>query len=223
MILLLGDIHGDISVLKSAIQKAEEVEATCLIQVGDFGMFRHNGLDTGFHRVCRSAKIPVYFIDGNHDDCFRWTQLTEVTQIWDDANLFYVPRGAVMEIDGRTIAFMGGAGSIDKHTRLREGWHWDEKENISPEEVLRLMDNVKGKTIDMFLTHCPPNSVIEEHFDPAQKLWFGVDIDWKDHNQDVIENAWKALDFPMIYSGHMHRSVVGDSYRILDINELVGV
>jgi len=186
-------------------------------------LFQRNGIDTGFHRICKQAKVPVYFIDGNHDDCSRWTELTEVTRIWDDANLFYVPRGTVMEIDGRTIAFMGGAGSIDKHTRLRNGWHWDEKENISPEEVLRLMDNVKGKTLDMLLTHCPPNSVIEEHFDPRQKLWFGVDLDWKDHNQDIIENIWKALDFPMIYSGHMHRRVVGDSHRILDINELVEV
>jgi predicted phosphodiesterase len=223
MILLLGDIHGDFFVLKDAIEKAEKVEATCLIQVGDFGLFQRNGIDTGFHRICKQAKVPVYFIDGNHDDCSRWTELTEVTRIWDDANLFYVPRGTVMEIDGRTIAFMGGAGSIDKHTRLRNGWHWDEKENISPEEVLRLMDNVKGKTLDMLLTHCPPNSVIEEHFDPRQKLWFGVDLDWKDHNQDIIENIWKALDFPMIYSGHMHRRVVGDSHRILDINELVEV
>lgn len=223
MILLLGDIHGDIGVLHDAIQKAEEVGAAALIQIGDFGLFERNGIDLGFHRVTKNAKLPVYFIEGNHDDCKRWVQKTEVTRIYNDANLFYIPRGTVMEIDGRTLAFLGGAGSIDKAYRLRYGMHWDEQENISPEEVLRLLDNAKGKKIDMLITHCPPNSVIEEHFDPRQKLMFGVDIDWKDHNQDIIEHVWKALDYPYVYSGHMHRKVVGQTYRILNINELLAV
>jgi hypothetical protein len=129
----------------------------------------------------------------------------------------------VMEIDNRTIAFMGGAASIDKEYRLRNHWHWDERENISPYEVLRMMDNAKDKHIDLFITHCPPNSVINEHFDPRGKLQFGVGLDWHDHNQDIIENIWHAIGTPNIYSGHMHRTVEGMTYRILDINELLAV
>lgn len=221
MILLLGDIHGDIGVLRDAIEKAEQAGATALIQVGDFGMFNRNGIDAGFRLVCSKANIPVYFIEGNHDDCQKWVQYEEVTRIWDDANLFYIPRGTVMELDGKMLAFMGGAGSIDKEMRLRYGWHWDDKENIAPHEALRLLQNAEGKKIDALITHCPPNTVIEEHFDPRGKLMFGVGLDWHDHNQDVIEHIWKALGHPYNYSGHMHRSVVGMTFRILDINELV--
>lgn len=218
MIALLGDIHGNAVRLASAITHAQETGATALVQLGDFGMFPKS--EQSFKRACAHATIPVYFIDGNHDDCQRWVQYQDVFQIWEDTNLFYVPRGAVMELDGRIIAFMGGAGSIDKNRRLREGWHWDENENISPDEVLRLLENTNGKNVDLFLTHCPPNSVIDTHFDPRNKLWFGVGIDWKDHNQDIIENLWKAMGFPYIYSGHMHRSVEGMTYRILDIDEI---
>jgi len=223
MICILGDIHGDVRELRNAIAEAEDSGAVALIQVGDFGLMQHSGNDAGFHRVCKEAKLPVYFICGNHDDCTRWTELSEVTRIWDDANLFYIPRGMVMEIDNRTIAFMGGAASIDKNIRLQEGWHWDEKENISPYEVLRMMDNAKDKHIDLFITHCPPHSVIEEHFDPRTKLQFDVGLDWHDHNQDIIENIWHAIGTPMIYSGHMHRKVEGMTYRILNINELLAV
>jgi predicted MPP superfamily phosphohydrolase len=223
MILLLGDIHGDIGVLKYAIDGAVRRGATALIQVGDFGLFPRDGMYEGFRRVCKASTLPIYFIDGNHDDCTRWSAYTDVTQIWHDAPLFYVPRGTIMELDGKTLAFMGGAGSIDKEMRLQYGWHWDNKENISPEEVLRLLDNAQGKSIDAFITHCPPNSVIEEHFDPRNKLRFGVPLDWHDHNQDIIEHAWKALGYPMIYSGHMHRSVIGTMYRILDINETLEI
>ena len=219
-ILLLGDIHGDYNILAKALAVAKDTGATAVIQVGDFGLFPHN--EQKFYQVCQ-YDIPTYFICGNHDDCTRWTALTEVTRIWDDANLFYIPRGTVMNIDNRTIAFMGGAASIDKDYRLRNGWHWDEKENISPYEVLRMMDNAKNKNIDMFITHCPPNSVINEHFDSKGKLMFGVGLDWHDHNQDIIENIWHGIGTPMIYSGHMHRKVEGMTYRILDIDELLEV
>ena len=219
-ILLLGDIHGDYNILANALAVAKDAGATAVIQVGDFGLFPHN--EQKFYQVCQ-YDIPTYFICGNHDDCTRWTALSGVTRIWEDANLFYIARGTVMKIDNRTIAFMGGAASIDKDYRLRNGWHWDENENISPYEVLRMMDNAKGKNIDMFITHCPPNSVINEHFDPKGKLYFGVGLDWHDHNQDIIENIWHAIGTPMVYSGHMHRTVEGMTYRILDIDELLEV
>ena len=222
MILLLGDVHGDTNVLNRAIKLANEVGAAAVIQVGDFGLMPGRS-EESFYSVCKDSPVPVYFIEGNHDDCTRWIQYTEVSKVWDDANLWYIPRGTVMEMDGRTIAFMGGAASIDKDIRLREGWHWDENENIAPHEVLRLMDNAEGKTIDMFITHCPPNSVIEEHFDNTAKLHFGVGLDWHDHNQDIIEKIWHGIGTPMVYSGHMHRRVQGMTYRILDINELLAV
>jgi len=222
MILLLGDIHGDHFILQDAIDKAHQVNATCIIQLGDFGLFdKHNGHH--FRSVCRTSQIPIYFIDGNHDDCSRWVQMNEVTQLWDDANLFYVPRGTVMDIDDRIIAFMGGAASIDKDMRIRYNQHWDENENIRPTDVERMITNTLGKKIDILLTHCPPNSVIEEHFDSSNKLFFGVGLDWHDPNQDIIEDLWNQLDYPSVYSGHMHKRVIGDSYRILNINELLAV
>jgi Icc-related predicted phosphoesterase len=225
MILILSDIHGDYKTLQRAIDNANEVGAAALIQIGDFGLFRGFGMNNEeqFKNVVHTSNCPVYFIDGNHDDCARWTTYTEVSQVYPELPLYYVPRGTVMDIDNRTVAFMGGAASIDKNIRLQEGWHWDENENISPFEVLRMMDNAKDKDIDMFITHCPPHSVIKEHFDPRAKLQFGVGLDWHDHNQDIIENIWHALGTPMVYSGHMHRKVEGMTYRILDINELLAV
>jgi predicted phosphodiesterase len=221
MILLLGDIHGDTNVLRKAVMKANEAEAAALIQVGDFGMFKKS--ENSFRLAIEHANMPIYFIEGNHDDCQRWVQMRDVTRIWQDRNLFYIPRGTVMEIDGRTIAFMGGAASIDKNIRLREHMHWDEFENIHPSEVLRLFKNAEGKIIDVFITHDVPTTVTKAHFDDSAKMWFGVGKDWHDHNMDVIQHIWDELKLPQIYSGHMHRSVIGPNYRILDINELLAI
>lgn len=221
MILLLGDIHGNAGVLRQAINIAREAHAVAIIQLGDFGMFPDN--ENWFRENTSNSHIPIYFIDGNHDDCSRWVQYTEITRIWDDRELFYVPRGTVMNLDGRTIAFMGGAGSIDKKMRLEADMHWDANENISDDHISCLLNNATGKKIDMLLTHCPPDSVIQKNFDPLNKLWFGVDINWTDPNQKVIENIWQVLDYPNIYSGHMHKRIQGKKYRILAINELLAV
>ena len=221
MILLLGDIHGNAGILRQALDVAKQSSAVAIIQLGDFGLFRDN--ENWFRENIRDAHIPIYFIDGNHDDCSRWVELNEVTRIWDDRQLFYIPRGTVFEMDGRTIAVMGGASSIDKKMRLENNMHWDMNENISPTHVERLYRNALGKKIDIFLTHCPPHSVIEKNFDPLNKLWFGVGVDWVDPNQNIIEDAWDKLNYPPIYSGHMHKRVVGNDYRILEINELLAV
>lgn len=221
MILLLGDIHGNWTILEKALGYAHEVGATALIQVGDFGLFPGN--EKSFYMTTEYSQVPVYFIDGNHDDCTRWTQYTTVTQLWDGANLWYIPRGTVMDLDERTVAFMGGAASIDKGMREMYGWHWDEKENINSDEINCLITNANGKKIDLLITHCPPNSVIEKHFDPKNKLRFGVGLDWTDPNQQIIENIWVDLGKPNIYSGHMHKKIVGENYRILDINELLAM
>lgn len=225
MILLLGDIHGDYRVMQRAIDLAEQTGASAIIQVGDFCLFRGFGMNNEeqFKEVLSTSKIPVYFIDGNHDDCTRWIGYKEVSQVYPDIQFYYIPRGTVMELDGRTIAFMGGAASIDRHIRIKEHMHWDINELISLEEYTRMRDNSEGKQIDMFITHCPPDSVIQEHFDNSAKLHFGVGLDWEDPTQKQIEELWHAMGTPMIYSGHMHRRVVGQTYRILDINELLAV
>lgn len=221
MILLLGDIHGHASILSQALDIAKESNAVAIVQLGDFGMFSDN--EDWFRQNIINAHIPIYFIDGNHDDCVRWIQHDKVTRIWDDRELYYIPRGTVMELDGRTVAFMGGASSIDKKMRLENNMHWDINENISDDHVGRLLKNTKGKKIDVLLTHCPPHSVIEQNFEPINKLWFGVGLDWIDPNQVIIENIWQELGTPDVYSGHMHKRVQGPNYRILNINELLAV
>ena len=232
MILLLGDIHGDYRILNDAIQKAELVGASALIQVGDFCMFRGGQTEFGaklannepeFQRVLEKAKVPVYFIDGNHDDCDRWLCYTEVTQVFENAPFYYVPRGTVMELDGRTVAFMGGASSINKQWSLRDGNHWTPLEDIRQEDIDTLLRKAEGKQIDMFITHIPPHSVIQEHFDDSVKIMFEVGLDWHDQNQTIVEELWHKLGTPHIFSGHMHRRVAGMTYRILDINELLAV
>jgi len=155
MILLLGDIHGNAGVLREAINKAEMVgDVTAIIQVGDFGLYPEN--EHYFKSVVEKSTIPIYFIEGNHDDC-------------------------------------------------------------------NLIQNMEGMKIDAFITHIPPHSVIEQHFDNTAKILFEVGPEWHDINQTIVEDLWNKMGNPTIYSGHMHKRVVGQNYRILDISELLAI
>jgi hypothetical protein len=174
--------------------------------------------------------IPVYAIDGNHED-FRL--LKEATKFGEELacvtevapNRFYVPRGTVLELDGKRIAFMGGAASVDKAFRLKNGWHWFEDENITPADVARLERNLNDDyRVDLLITHAPPQWLVQKHFDPNDLVrYFDLPNTWRDPNMDVVEALAEWLGDPPHYCGHMHRSVVSGNTRILNIDEAVFV
>ena len=214
-VVLLGDIHGITKVL-GAVDKMQSASGSTVvagIQVGDLGWYK----DTNplFHTL--DLKLPWYWIDGNHEDfsLLKYTKVTEVAP-----NLFYVPRGTVMEVGGIKIGFLGGAASVDKQTRLRLGWHWSEDELITDEDIAKF-DGVES--VDMLITHCPPQSTIQKHFDSRMLMYFGLSPDWRDPSADKVEALWKRLGEPPLVCGHMHRSITDGNVRILDINEYITV
>lgn len=219
MIALLGDIHGDFFMLSQKAHQAKEKGATALIQVGDFGYYPR--LLAKLRQL--DLPLPVYWIDGNHEmhELFLDSEETQTHE-----NCFFVPRGSVLNIDGRRIAFMGGASSVDKDTRLMYGMHWSPLENIRAQDMSRMRDELSkvDNKVDMFITHVPTQSMIQKYFDPrVLRDFFGLPITWRDPDADWVEILWKEMDCPPMYSGHMHRSVKDGNCRILNIDEIIYV
>ena len=209
-LMLLGDIHGVFDELAGAVQRAPS-EVTAILQVGDFGWYarRIHYFDS------YTPRIPVFFIDGNHEQHALLESYTEITELAD--NISFVPRGTVLTIDGVRIACMGGAASVDKAIQMQYR-QWSNLENITPEQVDRFA-NVKEGDVDLFVTHVPPQSVIQQHFDPYNLSYFGLPPTWRDPNADIVEKLWNQFGRPYMAFGHMHRSIDGPGYRLLDINE----
>jgi hypothetical protein len=218
MIALLGDIHAGFDTLRRAEQEAVNLGAKALIQVGDFGWYwKYLGELRQTKRL-----LPVYFIDGNHEnheDLF--SRVTgDITEFWE-SNLFYVRRGSVLEIDGKRIAFLGGAASIDKAYRLAHGIHWSAQELVTDADVERLKD--VGK-VDLFVTHTPPQSVVTRNFETPEGIAFkvgafGVPPDWSDPSAAKVETAWNYVGLPPLVCGHFHKSVIDGKVTILNIAE----
>lgn len=218
---LLGDIHGDFDTLRYSERRCLEAGATALILVGDVGWYPKRLEPLRARRL-----LPTYFIDGNHEDhvdLFARIQ-DDVTEFWE-SGLFYVRRGSVVTIDGVRIAFLGGAGSIDKDYRLRNHWHWNPEEQITDDDVARL--HGKGP-VDLMVTHTPPDAVVQKHYEtPARKTLkartFDVSEDWFDPSANQVQRAWESLGKPPLVCGHFHESVQDEEHRvrILNIDELM--
>lgn len=243
MLAIVGDIHGLIQPLEDAAQKAAAKMCSAVIQVGDFGFY------PGYYQRCfkdygKKRRIPgfnstfewlpVYAIDGNHENhAWLWSKGHQELNQATNGMLRYVHRGSVLELDGRRIGFLGGAGSIDKSYQVAAG-NWSPQEEVTDADVLRLLEQAGNKPIDFLITHCPPQFVIAKHFDhpvgdPGRgvrvRRAFGAPDDWSDPSTQRVEYAWNQLGRPPLYCGHMHESITEGTMlsgfvRILNINEI---
>lgn len=208
MIIIIGDIHGDFEILRQLRNRIDNSLPITIIQIGDFGFYPHC-----IEQWPKKYPWPVYAIDGNHE---HFPMLRKYEQVEEVAyNLFYVPRGSVLNIEGYEIGFLGGGHSIDKAWR-KEGVDWFKDEEITNEQIEKLV----GKQLDILITHNPPARVMKRNFPPLVLRNWGLPMDWKDTCSVMVDNLWKSLGEPLMFCGHMHQSVVDGNCRILDINEV---
>jgi len=222
MIVFIGDLHGAFEWLPTILKNVPRYAT--LIQVGDFGFWPgHYEMLWKRYWVGRPGYFPglgfekpMHIIDGNHEYFPMFYDKTEPTEIWEGA--LYIPRGTVMEIDGLRIGFMGGGGSVDYKLR-KLGVDWFLEEQISDEQFEKLYN---ADPVDILVTHVPPTNITELNF-PHPSVSFPswrIPSDWKDASQDKVQKIWEKHGEPPLICGHMHKSVIYDNVRILEINEV---
>ena len=129
----LGDVHAHFETAEQTLRAAEEREGPfdLVIQVGDFGYWPRLYPDRSWRRENPPSRRHVW-IDGNHEDHEMLKRMTPGELLWDVWE--YVPRGTVR--DG--ILFLGGARSIDAHSRLM-GRDWFPEEELTAGDMYRAL------------------------------------------------------------------------------------
>jgi Icc-related predicted phosphoesterase len=219
MIYILGDLHGDWAKLQRILEHIHPDDI--IIQVGDFGIYDRTLMNL------RSAfpegyKCKVYVVDGNHEDfgiIGNWSK-DEPTEF--HKNFFYMPRGYVMEIEGKLFAFLGGAESIDKAWRT-PGKDWFVEERVTQDDLDKLYKNLDGRNPDVLITHSPPQFVNQANFPPLREEDWGLPLGWIDESAWRVSKAYWNTKPKQVFSGHMHKTVIHGNARIVDINEVVPV
>ena len=204
---IIGDTHGYLEYMSTAKLICIKEKYDALIVCGDLGWFpqeivRNKNLYMFIEYVTKQKKIPVYFVEGNHED------IPDIFEfpIEDDGlrhlgpALFHIPRGSVVDIKGVKVFGFGGGHSIDQHMRV-EGVSWWREEVPSYEETGDALDSIINNDIDLVITHDVPMRVKHILY-PGQNQWSTV--------PKLIENFVEPLkekEYPITWcTGHYHYS-----------------
>lgn len=215
-LLLAGDIHGassgGIPQLAYLIRVACDTNCDAIVQIGDFGFFWPGQASWKMaERMLDQAGIPLYFIDGNHEDfgllksigAFGSDRMTAVT-----SHITYVPRGLIWKWNRKSIMAMGGGVSIDKESRI-DGRSWWREETVTYADMDRAATNLEshGGRVDLLLTHDCPEGVekLELFLDVNGAGGFKADEESRAHRRTLrmlVDGARPR----MIVHGHYHWS-----------------
>jgi hypothetical protein len=216
MIYISGDSHGDFTSLYNCQTLFSPTDI--LIHVGDFGFSKESIL--AWNKLFPNGyPCSVYVIDGNHEDfnflgTYSTNTITEIVH-----NLFYVPRGTVIELHNKVFAFLGGGDSINK-AQLVENISWWPQERITDADVSRLYSNIGTRHVDYLITHVCSQSFFTTHFGVLDYAQWQLPDDWVDISMQQIQRVVDTVSPGMHIFGHMHTSIHTLTSRCFNIHEI---
>ena len=212
--LITGDTHGNftrLSMLSNDIQKDKN---TAIIILGDAGInITLNENDNHLKNyLSKKYNFRIYCVRGNHE--VRPQNVPAMKTVYDDdvknvvymqpkwPNIRYFMDYSTYWINNYRTLVIGGAYSVDKPWRLRQGWFWVENEQLSIKEMNECEQYIKsGPTdYDLVLTHtCPLN------FQPIDLFLPGLDQSTVDNSMEVfLEKVRNMISYNVWLFGHYH-------------------
>ena len=152
--------------------------------------------------------VTFFCIHGNHEN--RPQNIASYQEMnWnggrvlfeeDYPNILFPVDGDIFELEGKRCIVIGGAYSVDKFYRLRNGYNWWPDEQPSPTIKEYVEEQIKKNKIDIVFSHTCPYKYI-----PTECYLSGIDQSKVDNSTeqwlDVIEDA---IEYEAWYLGHWH-------------------
>ena len=162
MIYVTGDVHGELERFSKFKKLFGRRKDYCLV-CGDFG-FVWDGSEEEQKKLQKLSRLrcTILFVEGTHDnlDALSRFPLEEfcggmARRILD--NVFWLQRGYVFDIAGKTVFAMGGGDSHDAEERVA-GVNWWPNELPSSEEFARARNSLAqhDNHVDLIITHANP-------------------------------------------------------------------
>jgi len=223
-VFICGDTHGDYDIHKLITFNKAQPELTkedYVIVAGDFGLifapFADTQEENTLREVYRKFKFTTLFIDGNHENFTRLFSLG-IAEKFDGIvgvvsdDIFYLKRGNVYNINGKSIFTFGGGYSIDIARRTEGISYWKE-ELPNYQDYKNGLDSLEeaAYSVDYVITHTCPTSIFE------QLHTYKASISQPEENlREYLEQIKNTAIFKHWYFGHFHDDIdIGDKFSML--------
>lgn len=187
-VMVVGDTHARFEILNRLIS---ENRPKVVIVCGDFGYW----IPMSQFAPIRPQGSKIYFCDGNHENHTFLGLLLKAQshapipiEIQDD--VFYMPRGSILGLNGQRLLFMGGAESIDKAYRIR-GYDWFPEESITENDINKVRE---GERFDTIISHTAPDFIIRS-----------IGGNLIGQSEKMLRRLYGRNKPKHWYFGHMHR------------------
>ncbi|WP_295091191.1 metallophosphoesterase [Ruminococcus sp.] len=209
MIYITGDIHGSLEPIFDLVEKYEPKEDDIIVILGDVAVNYTGRLrDKYIKEEMNNIGVTFFCIHGNHEN--RPQNIASYQEMnWnggrvlfeeDYPNILFPVDGDIFELEGKRCIVIGGAYSVDKFYRLRNGYNWWPDEQPSPTIKEYVEEQIKKNKIDIVFSHTCPYKYI-----PTECYLSGIDQSKVDNSTeqwlDVIEDA---IEYEAWYLGHWH-------------------
>lgn len=222
MIFITGDTHGDFERVYEFCEEYGTTKDDILIILGDAGInFNLDERDDRLKSELSLLPITLFCIHGNHEERPYEISSYEETQ-WHGGrvyiepeykNLIFADDGEIYDLDGRRALVIGGAYSVDKFYRLRNGLPWFPTEQ--PDEVIKSyveaqLDKVSWR-VDAVLTHTAPLK-----YEPIWSFLPNIDQSTVDKSTEKwLDSIEDRLTYDRWYFGHYHVDEYYDKARMM--------
>jgi hypothetical protein len=213
---LLGDVHGDLDHLLTAMRTFWARGVNVVLQLGDFGfIWKGDNYEKALDKISRrlsGRNQTLFWIDGNHED---FDILYEKFPVDNDGlrrlrpNIIHLPRGYRTELapyDDTTtphvLGVLGGANSIDR-SRRTEHADWWQLEQITEADLAALGSD----HVDVLLGHEAPLNVrgLDDDAGADRTGWRPSELAYAAEGRRMFHQGFMAVRPQLHVGGHWHR------------------
>jgi hypothetical protein len=220
---LLGDVHGDVHHLLTAMRTLNARGVHTVIALGDVGIiWPHEDWNKTLNKISRrlnQLSMTLLFVDGNHD----WLPKLNEFPIGPDGlrrlrrNIAHLPRGyrtSLLPWDlgwpvykvrpGKVLGVLGGANSID-HEHRTEGEDFWRDESISEADLTRL----GSVSVHVLVGHDAPLDLpdLDSELADESSEWPAAAVEYAEQGRRIFHRGFMAVRPNVYVGGHYHRHV----------------